>query len=70
MKHGEIIAKVARKSLVTSRDLNAGERLTESDLTAKRPGTGIPALRFSSLVGRTLKRAINADVLLPEDDLI
>jgi N,N'-diacetyllegionaminate synthase len=57
------------KSIVTARDLKAGHRLTERDLTFKKPGTGIPAARYSEIVDRRLKYALAADTLLSEDDL-
>lgn len=62
------IAKVARKSLVSRAALPAGHTLSESDLTAKRPGTGIPALQLDETVGRVLARDIPADALLGLSD--
>ncbi len=35
------IMKVARKSLIATRDIRAGEIIKESDIAIKRPGTGI-----------------------------
>ncbi|MGC6567827.1 MAG: N-acetylneuraminate synthase family protein [Akkermansiaceae bacterium] len=63
------IAKVARKSLVTKRSLQAGQSIEELDLTAKRPGTGIPALDLSKVIGRVLVRDLDEDVLLSYEDL-
>jgi N-acetylneuraminate synthase len=57
------------KSVVLRRDLPAGTILREEDLTVKKPGTGIPAARLQELVQRKLKRAVNADKFLSEDDL-
>jgi N,N'-diacetyllegionaminate synthase len=57
------------KSVVSRRDLPAGTVLREQDLTVKKPGTGIPAARLEELVQRKLKRAVNADTFLSEDDL-
>jgi sialic acid synthase SpsE len=57
-------AAVARKSLVTVRDIAAGERLTESSVAAKRPGTGLaPGLR-DRVIGRRARVAIAAGTLL------
>jgi len=57
------------KSVVLRRDLPAGTVLREEDLTVKKPGTGIPAARLNELVQRKLRRPINADTFLSEDDL-
>jgi N,N'-diacetyllegionaminate synthase len=63
------VAKVARKSLVATRALPKGHRLSDVDLTAKRPGTGIPAMDAEQVVGRTLRRDVTANALLQWDDL-
>ena len=57
------------KSVVPVKDLPAGTVLREEDLTVKKPGTGIPAARLKELVQRKLRRAVNADAFLSEDDL-
>ena len=41
-----------------------------TDLTVKRPGTGIPAARLNDVVGRALTRPVKANSLLHPDDLI
>ena len=56
--------KQARRSLVLTRDMKAGEILTEKDLVAKRPGTGISPKYFDIVLGRTLKED------LPEDSIL
>lgn len=58
---------VARRSLVTARDLRAGHILGRDDLTTKRPGTGISPVKLPSVLGRALKTALPEDtLLLPE----
>jgi N-acetylneuraminate synthase len=57
------------KSVVARRNLAAGAVIAESDIAAKKPGTGIPAARLSEVVGRRLRRAVLVDELLREDDL-
>jgi len=57
-------AKVARKSLVTTRALAQGTILTEDAIAIRRPGTGLaPALR-SQVIGRRLSHAVAADEIL------
>ena len=41
--------------------LPAGHALRASDLTIKRPGTGLPAAAFGACIGRKLRRAVSAD---------
>lgn len=62
-------ARVARRSLVAACDLAAGAVLTAADLAVKRPGTGIPPVRFAELVGRRLARPVAADALFAWEDL-
>lgn len=47
---------VARKSLVASRVIKAGEVFTADNLTTKRPGTGISPMRLNEVVGRKASR--------------
>lgn len=42
---------VARKSIVAKTGIRAGERLTEENLTTKRPGTGISPMRWNEVIG-------------------
>ena len=62
--------KKMRRSLIYTGDLPAGHILTETDLDAKRPGTGIPADRQDEMIGKRLVRAVEADTLLQSDDFV
>ena len=44
---------VARKSLVASKAIKAGELFSAQNVTAKRPGTGISPMRWDEVIGRT-----------------
>ena len=56
------------KSLAPIRPLAKGTTLTTDMLTAKKPGTGIPAKRRDDFVGRVLVNDVRPDRLLrPED---
>ena len=57
------------KSLALRRSLPAGAALAAADLTAKKPGTGIPTSRLHEIVGRRLRRDVPDDRLLDWDDL-
>ncbi|GAF26466.1 sialic acid synthase [Moorella thermoacetica Y72] len=65
---GELaVMPAARRSLVAARDIAAGEIITESCLTARRPGTGIPPNFWDVVVGRQARRDIGAGSILSWD---
>jgi len=55
---------VARKSIVAATDIMQGEILNESNLTVKRPGTGISPAMWDELIGRRASRSYVADELI------
>ncbi len=61
--------EVFTKSIVATTDLSAGTVLSHAHLSAKKPGVGIPALRFDEIVGKRLRRAIRANEFLKPEDL-
>jgi sialic acid synthase SpsE len=63
------VRQVSRQSLVTTRALPAGHRLTRADLTIKRPGTGLAPWYLTQAVGATLAAAVAADTPLSADDI-
>ncbi len=65
----EIARLNARRSIVVARDLAAGHRISESDITYKRPGTGISPLSWDDVIGRKTCRALTADDVLQWTDL-
>jgi len=54
----------ARRSLVLTRDMKAGEVITETDLMPKRPGTGINPRYMDIVVGRKVLRDLEEDTIL------
>jgi N-acetylneuraminate synthase len=58
-----------RKSVVLTRAIQAGERLSPEDLAIKRPGYGIPPKDLEKLVGRQVLKAMDADAVLNWEDL-
>lgn len=58
------IRAVARKSLVYKADLPAGHVLNMADLSAKRPGSGLPPSMVDAFVGRVLSRPVMRDALV------
>ena len=61
--------RAARKSIVTVRDINAGETISARDIVYKRPGTGTPPSQTSSIIGKKTKRFIEQDRLIRERDV-
>ena len=55
------IMKVARKSLIATKDIKSGEIIKESDITIKRPGTGILPKFKDIVIGMKLINDIKQD---------
>lgn len=55
---------IARKSIVAAKIIKKGEILTEDNLTAKRPGSGISPMRWSEVVGTKAIRDFDEDELI------
>lgn len=62
--------KLLRKSLVVTRDLEAGHRITTEDLLAKRPGNGIDPAHTALVVGSALREGVGRDVSLSWEHLL
>ncbi|HEX4054673.1 MAG TPA: N-acetylneuraminate synthase family protein [Tepidisphaeraceae bacterium] len=58
------VRSVSRQSLVAARDLHAGHVIRESDLIVQRPGTGIPASAWPSIIGQRTGQFIKAGQML------
>lgn len=55
---------VARKSLVASQAIKAGELFRVQNVTAKRPGTGISPMRWDEIIGQVALKDFLADELI------
>ncbi|MDO8652928.1 MAG: N-acetylneuraminate synthase [Undibacterium sp.] len=55
---------VARKSLVASTAISAGDLFSVANIAAKRPGTGLSPMRWDEVMGRTATRNFVADELI------
>lgn len=55
---------IARKSLVASKPIRAGEYFTFENVTAKRPGTGISPMLWDQVMGLTAARDFAVDELI------
>ena len=56
--------KQARRSIVASRTIAAGETITANDVTFKRPGTGISPTELDRVIGRKAAHTIEEDSLI------
>ena len=59
----------ARRSLVLTRDMRAGEVIREIDVMAKRPGTGISPKYMDVVIGKQIKIDLGEDSVLTWDFL-
>jgi len=57
---------IARKSLVARKQIKGGDIFSEQNLTTKRPGSGISALKFDEYIGKTAKKDYEPDQLISE----
>ena len=55
---------VARKSIVAKRTIKAGERLTQENLTVKRPGSGVSPMRWRDVLGTAAIRDFEEDEMI------
>ncbi|MEO6120877.1 MAG: N-acetylneuraminate synthase family protein [Acidimicrobiales bacterium] len=58
------------RSVVARSPLPAGHVLAAGDLTAKKPGGGVPPSDLEALIGRRLRRALEADELVRDGDVV
>lgn len=63
----QIPRREARRSLVLTRDMKAGEIIAEEDIMAKRPGTGISPKYSDIVIGRKVKTDLPEDTILTWD---
>jgi N,N'-diacetyllegionaminate synthase len=59
---------IFEKSIVAKNDLNPGHIIQNEDLAFKKPGSGIPAKAYKSLIGKKLKTKVKANTLFKVSD--
>lgn len=55
---------IARKSIVAAKKISKGELFTETNLTTKRPGSGISPMRWYEVIGKQATKDYNEDELI------
>ncbi|MCI7291653.1 MAG: N-acetylneuraminate synthase family protein [Methanobrevibacter woesei] len=56
--------KEARRSIVASKNIKKGEKITKDNITFKRPGTGISPSEAEEIIGMNANKDIDEDTLL------
>jgi|TARA_B110000263_G_C15303472_1_gene509125 N-acetylneuraminate synthase len=70
IKSEDISRKNARRSIVAVRDLVEGEKITEENITYKRPCYGIPISEWDKVLGKVINKNISEDSFINWEDLI
>ena len=63
------VADFAYASIVSIKDIKAGERFTKDNIWVKRPGGGIPAEYYESLLGLCAKIDIDKNTQIRKDEI-
>jgi N,N'-diacetyllegionaminate synthase len=63
------VRELFTKSIVARIDIPVDTILSAECLTAKKPGTGIPASRMPAMIGRRMRRSVGAGEFLQESDM-
>jgi N,N'-diacetyllegionaminate synthase len=57
---------IARKSIISARNIKTGEIFSKDNLAVKRPGNGINPMRWDEIIGQSAKRDFEADEMIEE----
>jgi|OM-RGC.v1.004686996 sialic acid synthase SpsE len=68
-KAEEEMKKKFRRSVIVNKNLKAGDIIKKDDISLKRPGTGFSPDEIKFILGKKLKKDIEADCLLTKDDI-
>ena len=60
---------IFEKSIVTAKKIYSNSTINLEDLAFKKPGDGIPAFEYKKIIGKKIKRDVNADYKLSWDDI-
>jgi len=62
--------QVARKSIVAKTDIKIGDAFSETNLTTKRPGTGISPMKWDQILNKKSTTNYNKDDIIQGKELI
>lgn len=63
------VRTVSRQSVATTRPLRKSQTITRTDITIKRPGTGIPPSKLETVIGKCLRHDMDGGTIITADDL-
>ena len=63
-KEEKLMRNYARRSIVASKFIAKGEKISKSNITFKRPGTGINPLELKKIIGKKTNINIKEDTLI------
>lgn len=63
------IAKIARKSIISTKNLKPGDVIQAEDIILKRPGHGIPPKEYENIIGKKVKNPISKDSIIKWEDV-
>ena len=70
MTRGEILQReVLGKSIISSQDINVGERFSEKNLEVKGPAKGLSPQHYYEILGKPSRRKIQKGDYLQANDL-
>ena len=64
------VSNVTLSPIVSTNDINKGEKLTTKNIFSKRPSLGIPSYKYFSILGKKAKKNIKRNTLIKMKDLI
>ncbi|MDA8687053.1 N-acetylneuraminate synthase family protein [Schleiferiaceae bacterium] len=68
-KEEEVVRNWAHHSIVTIREIRAGEVFSRENLSVKRPGGGMPSKDLKNVIGKKASKNISIDVQLTDEDI-
>lgn len=63
------IGRIARKSIVSVKNLKKGDIILRDNIAIKRPGYGIPPKDFERIIGKKVKKNITKDSIINFEDI-
>jgi len=60
----------AYRSIISKKNLNIGDSISEECIVTKRPGTGIQSKYYKDIIGKKLRKNIKANNIIYWDDLV
>jgi len=65
----QLTLKLVRKSIVALTDVKAGELFSADNVTTKRPGTGLSAVKWQDLIGKKSERNYQKNELIDDKEI-